>query len=427
MSKLAYLRRRQAEQFNNAELEAAAETGEVLLREHWHNKNFKTEEYANDLYNVALIYHELGHLERAAELYSDSARQIVQIEGDETESFAKRLSGLAMSLSQMDISLPAYFMLKQVADILRQEVGKNSPEYADTLYNLANIATKLGHEKDALRYHINALKIRLKHEENPEDTIVSLHSVAAIHEKKEDYEKAIVYAQSALDLIDIKDAEAYARIGSYLAELYEKSGKLREALPLYEAAIIAIISRVGREHSSFVNVVYRHANLLARMNRIEEALESYEQVTMTFEGMCGKNHLFYANCLRNMAVINKALDNFEKAEAYMVESIKIRHLIKESGEIPDDIVFLINLYLDTDEKEKAIETSVYILIKTDPDSEGYDKLLETISKVFMPPGGTYTQAILASMRVMDEHSNDDIRRIIEEWEGPGTGTNPVSF
>jgi hypothetical protein len=91
VTKTNFLRLQWAEKYEQQDLASAVQIGEALLREHWHNRNTGTQGYADDLFNLACVHEELGNLQRAAELYSDSARHLSNIEG-ESLTFAARIN-----------------------------------------------------------------------------------------------------------------------------------------------------------------------------------------------------------------------------------------------------------------------------------------------------------------------------------------------
>jgi len=407
MSKIDYLRRQQVQEYENGDVEASAATGEILLKEHWHIRNFWTKGYANDLYNLACVYDELENLERAAELYSDSARQIVVVEG-EGVAFAKRLSGLAMVLSRLGAPEPAFFMLGSVAAIYQRDLGTHNATYADSLYNLANIAADLGQNIDALRFHQDALRIREALGDTA-DAINSFHSIAFLYEALEDFDNAASYAETALTLIGEQDDD-YPGACNYLAGIYEHAGRQEDALSLYDKVLEIIRREIGREHSAYLNVAYRRANLLAQMERHREALDSHEEVRYIFKNISGTKHIFYANCLRNMAILHKSLGETVAAESLMLESIKIRRI--SSDDITADIIFLIRLYILNHENEKALEALIYALMRSDSNAPEFSALISALTETFAQPGNAITDFIQA-MEVLNDRAK--LRPIINKW------------
>ena len=410
MNKIDYLRRRVADEYSKTNYQAAAEMGEVLLREHWHNSNMQTMGYANDLYNLALIYDELGELERAAALYSDSAGQIVQIEG-ETISFAARLNALAVTLGRMGIDEPAYFMLSHCVDIHRRELGNRDPLYADSLYNLANAAADLGQFKDSLRFHLDALRVREIVGRTP-DIINSLHSIAFLYESSQDFENAVSYAETALELSgDYQESQASAR--NYLASLYENLSKYEKALPLYDSVLETVLDEVGREHSTWMNVAFRRANLLARMKRSQDALICMEEVCRVFESMTepGTGHIFYANCLRSRALLHMEMKQPHLAETLILDSMKTRR--HASDDISIDAILLIRLYLERGQCNEALEVLIYVLMCSDSKGVGFPTFLTSLTDMFTNADGIDTSEFIKAMEVLNDRSR--LRPILDKW------------
>ncbi|MCL2387580.1 MAG: tetratricopeptide repeat protein [Defluviitaleaceae bacterium] len=407
MTKINYLRKCFTENYNQQDLESAAKIGEILLREHWHNCNTQTKGYANDLFNLACVYDETGNLERAAELYSDSARQIAMLEG-EGLSFAERVNSLATVLARLGITEPAFFMMGSATAIRRRELGAQSPIYADSLYNLANIASDVGKRKESLRYHL-ALEIR-ENEGHTDDIINSLHSIAFLHEAASEYEKAIHYAETAMRY-SIGDDETYARSCNYLAGLYEVNKSYKAALPLYEQVLEITVTEAGREHSAYLNVSLRRANLLALMEREYEALSAYEEVRDTFARISGTQHIFYTNCLRGMAMLHKNLGNAALAESLIMEAMKIRRTMCE--DIMLDITFLIRLHLQAKNPEKALEALIYALMCSGSNSQEYKDMLSMLVEMFQSTDLPVTSEFITAMEVLNDR--EKIRPILNKW------------
>ncbi|MCL2356045.1 MAG: tetratricopeptide repeat-containing protein [Defluviitaleaceae bacterium] len=402
MTKIAYLRKVWAEQYES-DLKAAAETGEALLREHWHNKNFHTIGYANDLFNLGCVHEELGNLERAAALFSDSAQQQLAANGDEL-SCAERVNSLATVLIRLEFCEPAFLMLGNVAAVRRRLLGENDVLYADALYNLANAAAELGQTKEALRYHLQALKIREKFAP-VEDIVNSLHSIAFVYETEKTPEKGIIFAQMATIFSEENDV-IYASSCNYLAELYENTGDYDAALPLYDK----VLEITGRESATaaHLNVALRRANLLSLMQRPEESLAAHEEIctALTFS----TRSVFYANCLRGMAMLHNTLENPTRAEECLLEAMKIRRAMCE--DITLDITFLIRLYLSENNTEKALEALVYALMCSGSNSPEYNEMLDNLEEVFSKSPAA--EEFITAMELLNDR--EKLRPILNKWE-----------
>ncbi|MCL2049874.1 MAG: tetratricopeptide repeat protein [Defluviitaleaceae bacterium] len=231
MTKIDYLRKNLAEKYNEHDFFSAVQIGEVLLREHWHNKNMWTKEYADDLFNLARAYEELGEYNRSAELFSDSARQISETEGNGLD-FAERLSGLGRVLIRLGAYEPAFGMLKDAKDIRRNELGEAHALYADSLYNCAIAACEMGKPDAALSFHAQALHIRQRINAPAEDIVNSLHSMAFIHKNANEYEEALTLYEEAYRLssaISGKNHVIYMSCLREMSAIHNELGNIAQA------------------------------------------------------------------------------------------------------------------------------------------------------------------------------------------------------
>jgi len=408
MSKIAYLRKVWMEKYDANDFESAAEIGDTLLREHWRNKSIRTAGYANDLFNLACVYEQLGNFERAAAYFSDSAQQHLAANGDEL-SYADRLNALATVLVRLDMPEPALMMFGNVAAIRRRLLGERDLLYADALYNLANAAAEAGQTSEAIRYHTQALSIR-ETDASVDDVVCSLHSIAFLYESEEKYKDAILFAKSAAKFSAADDI-AYAKACNYLAELYENAREYDSALPLYDEVLDIASGETDRASVIYLNVALRRANLLALMDRPLEALEAHEEICKSLKSS-GTCSVIYANCLRGMAMLHSTLENPVRAEECILESMKIRRTMYE--DITLDITFLIRLHLKENDTEKAIEALIYALMCSGHDSPEYKDMLDILTDVFSqtktPAAGEFANAL--------ELLNDreKLRPILSKWE-----------
>ena len=425
MTKIGYLRKRLREEYEKRSLPQAAEIGDALLAEHMYN-GLASPGYANDLYNVALVNDELDLLEKAAAMYAASARHINQscphqniiflhsLTDEECESLAMRFNNLAGVLARMGDLEQAYDMYKWVKSLNLRTHKENGREVTDVLYNMGNTAANAGKTEDALGLHGQALDLR-RHMGIPEDILHSLHSIAHIYEETGEYEKAISFAEMAIEY-----AEGNSRVGGhhYLAQLYEANGQYELALELYDK-VLAEISKSGCMRRDYMAVLSRRAYLTGKTGGPEEAIKLHQEVFDMYNSLTGLDleHLdtsFYANCLRNMAVLNKTIGQTGLAEDYMLKSIQSRKAA--GGEVIKDICFLIRLYLESDAYDKLMDVLVYALMQAggsgDPNAAS---VIDSIMESFQDADNAHV--LLEAIR--ETNDSEKIRPIIDMWRQKG--------
>lgn len=423
MTKVNYFRKRIQERYANNELAGAARSGEALLREHRNNEACKGKAYADDLFNLARVYDDMNYTERAVELYAESARLIFSEEG-ESLSFAYRLNNLAALLNKLGRGPSAYRLYAHMTAILRQHEGSHSLELADGLYNQGNAAVDIGRLEEAIRLHGEALTLR-ETAGSTEDIIHSLHSLAFTYEAKEEREQAIRFANLAAERA--AGTDTYYAACYYLAELYDTSGQPDKAEPLYTTMLCWIERSAGINHSAYITVATRLANAWAAQGEYQKALDMQCTLRDILSQKAGEKHLFFANCLRSMAVLQKQLNEFEEAEPLMLKSMKIRLRYLGTGEthkkprdmnghardIVIDAIFLIDMYIRSHQRDKALEMLVFALMQIGEEDPDYSDMLDMLTSAYVHAGHDQMDILLEEMEKLNDRTS--IGMIIKRW------------
>jgi tetratricopeptide (TPR) repeat protein len=231
-----------------------------------------------------------------------------------------------------------------------------------------------------------------------------------LHEASADYDKAVTFAETAMRH-SAGDDRTYAGACNYLAGLYESAKKYESALPLYDQVLEITSDEAGRDHSAYLNVSLRRAHLLTLLNRHHEALAAHEEVRDAFARISGTKHIFYANCLRGMALIHKTLRNPDRAEALILEAMKIRRTMYE--DITLDITFLISLHLQENNPDKAMEALIYALMCSGQNSPEFSELLNTLVEVFTKSKTPATAEFIQNMELLNDR--EKLRPILNKW------------
>ena len=414
MSKISYLRKRIIEEYNNGELKTATTLGETLIREHIHNNSTITLGYADDVYNLAVLYDEMGDLDKALELYTTSGKYVMHVEGESVNT-VKRLNQIAVIVCRHTQNYDsALLMFRHINEILKNQVGNQDARYADNLYNIGNLMAEKGKRKEALCYHIEALNIRQQKGTN-NDMLNSLFSIAFLHEDAKEYDKAIKYAEKAITFT--KGNEEIASSCHYLAELYESNEQREKAIPLYEKVLEAIRKQVGERNGTYLNVAFRRANSLARLERTHEAIDGHSEICEIFQHMTTSNHIFYANSLRNLAILHKQLGENDLAKSYAIKSLKMRK--STTDDMLTDVIFLIKLYLENDDQNpditKSIETIIYFLMhkEIDEDDINYYMEITSLCEALLNDNHITLEDCVKTLELMMEH--ETLATIVQKW------------
>ena len=382
MTKTGFFRHIMYEYFNEGYYSEAASIGESLLKEHWNNRTMWTKDYSDDLFNVALAHDKSNNLSRAAELYSDSARQInISTRVDDLTLLVDRLTNLGFILRSQGLRFQSALIYAQVVDTCLKIREKYPLKLADAFYNLGNILAMDGQNEEALEQHKKSLEIRKDAymEESDDslcqDIVNSCHSIAFVYEEEEKFDAAIEYAQMAMIY---SDSTNHTNCCHYIAELYEANKMSDDAIFYYRMTLEDLESVAGCNHSSYFNVSSKLAALLSTSGKTQEALDISLDMLRYIENSNISSSLAYINCLRNIAILYDDIDDADLAEDYMLRALAMR--IKFIDDASYEIIFLLKKYIDERRKDDAIGMAALGILKIEDFNN--EKIINTLKAAF---------------------------------------------
>jgi len=256
-------------EYENSNLEAAKTLGKALINEQYLQSPMPG--LSGDLFNLGLVYDNLNQLDKAASLYTESLHLL---KSTEYEAIAGCITNLAGVFERMKVFELALFFYMQAKHVSKHYLGKDHPVYADTLYNLANLAAKMNNNDEALSLHEEALAIREKLD-NPKDISDSLHSLAFINEELGEYKKATSYSEAALDKVSGTD---YTKACTYLAELYETTQQHNKALDMY----IHVMDQISKNGCTLDDYTKLHHRKTLLGEKVDDTIDPTQIVDPDF-------------------------------------------------------------------------------------------------------------------------------------------------
>ena len=410
MNKIAYFRKLVREKYEMRAFPDAAAIGEALITEHRITNAASGAAYADDLFNLARVYDEMGAAERATSLYMESVNKIVAEQGD-TAPLVIRLNNLGAMLNKRGSADAAYRVFLHAAVITRGAEATDESKTADALYNLANAAADAGRREEARNLHKEALSIRERIGAPNADLVHSLHSLAFLFEDAETIEQAIAYADAAK--AKALGTDEYFGACYYLAELLSAGRKHAEARPLYEAVLDWIEGEGGTGHSAYINAATRLAHSIAGAGEEREALSIMNSVLETLEKRLNGDYLCKAGCLWNLAALHRKLGEPEEAArlAYGSMMIKARLIGPGSRETLADAMLLTEIYFESGLLDKAVETLVYILMHSD-----FADAKESAQKMLGMLGRSGSKNLSEFARLLEKLDDPaELSRIMDIW------------
>jgi tetratricopeptide (TPR) repeat protein len=175
-------------------------------------------------------------------------------------------ANLYQSLADYAQAKPLY---EEALKIREQVLGKQHPDYAESLNNLAGLCYYQGDYEQAKPLLEQALAIReqVLGKQHP-DYAESLNGLAVLCHSTGQYERALPLYQRALEIREQmlgKDHPATATGFNNLAGLYYSQGDYEKALPLYQEALAIVTKVLGEKHPTTQIVKRNYQRLLKKM------------------------------------------------------------------------------------------------------------------------------------------------------------------
>jgi CHAT domain-containing protein/Tfp pilus assembly protein PilF len=239
--------------------------------------------------------------------------QIVQLAEKAEQLYSEGRYGEAIPLTE------------QVLDLRQQVLGKNHPDVAISLNDLALLYREQGRYNEAEQLCQQALEIRRTVlGENHPDFATSLISLAGLYQSQGRYSEAEPLFQQALKILRMAVGEndpdfATNLIG--LAELYRVQGRYSEAEPLFQQAL-KIGQTDGEDHPNEAFNLNNLALLYYAQGRYSEAEPLFQQALKIWQ-TDNENHPNAALSLNNLATIYLLQGRYSEAEPLYQQALKI--------------------------------------------------------------------------------------------------------
>jgi CHAT domain-containing protein/Flp pilus assembly protein TadD len=235
--------------------------------------------------------------------------------------------GLAVLYKAMGAYADAEPLYLAACEIYKTALGKNHPDYATSLNNLAAFYSEIGNYQRAKSLYQESLEIIRKElgKEHPYYTS-SLNNLAELYKTMGDYDSAKPLYLEALE-IDKKILEEnhpdYATDLNNLAGLCNEIGDYENAELLYQKALEILLANFGKKHPNYATALQNLANLYSEMGNFNSAKPLLLEAIEIQKTALGKTHPDYAQSLNNLAGLYLDMDDLPRAEPLFAETIEL--------------------------------------------------------------------------------------------------------
>ena len=314
---------------------------------------------------LGFSYSSMGNYKEAVRIAIDALQIRERVLGKEHPDYASSLNNLASYNSYLGNYGEAVRLGTEALQIRERVLGKEHPYYATSLNNLASYNSYLGNYGEAVRLGTEALQIRERvlGKEHP-DYARSLNNLASYNSNLGNYGEAVRLGTEALQIRERvlgKVHPVYATALSNLANYNSNLGNYGEAVRL-DAEALQIRERVlGKEHPDYARSLNNLANYNSNLGNYSEALRLGTEALQIWERVLGKEHPDYATSLNNLANYNSYLGNYGEAVRLWTEALQIRERVlgKEHPNYVYNLLFLAMTEVKSKGHKGDISTNYY--------------------------------------------------------------------
>ena len=211
--------------------------------------------------------------------------------------------------------------------IYEEILGKQHPDYATRLNNLASIYFAQGDYARAEPLHVEAKQIReqVLGKQHPH-YILSLNNLAVLHAAQGEYARAEqlhIEAKQIYDKVLGKQHPDYALNLANLAMLYTNQGDYARAEPLLVEVLRIREQVLGKQHPDYAVSLANLASLYRDQGDYARAEPLLVEALRIRKQELGKRHPAYAASLISLALLHQARGDHKRAEPLLVEGKQI--------------------------------------------------------------------------------------------------------
>lgn len=355
------LRKKFVKAYDSKKYADALDFGTRIVDLYKDNNACKTEDYAEDLYNLAIICDDMHITEKAKEYYKESAKLKKDILGENSQSYFDSLTNLGILHSVLGEFDEAEEVLKTVSGCIKNNAGVNTAEYVESLYNLGNMYVDAEKYDMGISILSEALECAKRIKNYDPQEYIDIHvSIADACAKSGNYRRACDEYGRAKKISERENEKnSYFRMNYLISysNIYQKLEKYENAAEIYSEAVKIREEIMSIHHLDFISMLNNLAAIYSKNDEYEKAMDIHNRVLELVEEMLGKNHVFYADVLTNIGIDYSGLDDTDKAIEYHNKALDIKRSIV--GEKHQHYIFtlmsLADVYEDMGKYDRAID------------------------------------------------------------------------
>lgn len=341
--------------------------GEKLVQLHRKHRNTQSMNFADDLFNLAHVYEDMGNLDRAKTLYMESLRVTEALFGYGQE-YADRATNLAVVLLKTDRPDAALQLLTQAEQLRIVSYGDTSAEATIAMYNIAGCLYDMEEHDQALEKYGQVLALRQRRDLLYID---SMNSCGYCHEAMGQMDDAADCFRRGLALMERLEgqlSDEYISCLLYYAEFCEDYDRLA-ALRSYAKAMRIFKKLYADNAPVYAMALGMVAEGFERIGDMKKSLSARLLAVDIMKNKAGGNHLSFSNSYRKIAMDCHALGDTEGAIKHMRKALRIKENVigRLNESFVKDLLTLALLHLENADYKRLSGTLKSALKGIDPD------------------------------------------------------------
>ena len=248
--------------------------------------------------------------------------------GKDSPDYAASLSNLADLYDSLGDKARAEAGYRRALEIRRRSQGEDHPSYAQALHNLAYVVFNRGDDDRAEALYLQALAIEERVLGKTHPLTVDTHSnLGGIYFSHGDYDRAAPMLTEALRATGAVLGESHPEYATRLinlAALDHARGDDARAEARYRQALAIRKTAQGDKGPSYAAALNELATLHFARGEYTKAEPLLKDAAEIYRQALGESHPSYARCLHNLAGVYQARGEFARAEPLYRRALAIR-------------------------------------------------------------------------------------------------------
>jgi CHAT domain-containing protein/Tfp pilus assembly protein PilF len=249
--------------------------------------------------------------------------------GKNHPDYAQSLGNLGLLYRRMGDYPKADSLIRSSLEIKKRALGEHHPAYARSLNDLAGLYQDMADYVRSEPLFRQALEIRGELlGKNHTEYAASLNDLGLLYQALDDYAKAEPLLRHSLEITKRAEGEnaEYATSLNNMAALYLNRQDNEKAEPLFRQALEIYKRERGENHSNYAGVLNNLSNLYRSGGEYAKAEPLNRLALEIYKRELGEDHPLYANCLNNLAALYEHMGDNGKAEPLYRRALVIREL-----------------------------------------------------------------------------------------------------